>query len=164
MSPKGHVLKSCCQLILLVGGGNFNKWELVGKVGHWGCAFEWCTWSPNFLLSLCFLALMIWVAFLYYLQGCHEVLPHHIPWNTRAKWPWTKNSESGEPKSIFPPLSWFSQVFCHSNRRLTNTVVMFFQHYISEQRSGLCAQETWLCGTTGLLIPSWSILPRQHIL
>jgi hypothetical protein len=100
-------------------GGNDGRWARLEKLAHWGHVLE------ESVLSL--VSSMLCVSLL---PGCHEVsrlfchmilslwcsaLPVTGPLQRRQ--PCTDwNLGVHEPTLIFPPLSWFAQVFCYSDK------------------------------------------------
>jgi hypothetical protein len=55
-------------------------------------------------------------------DSCHDVLPTHRSKDNRAKQPRTKTSNTLSQNKSFLLLSWISQIFCHNEGKLTNSI------------------------------------------
>jgi hypothetical protein len=78
-----------------------------------------------------------------------------LPWriilpqaqSNKTKWSWTKTSETmSQNKPVFL-LSWLSQVFCHSNEKLTNT-----ENLQGKIRSKQCRGWIFIATLMGVLV------------
>jgi hypothetical protein len=86
-----------------------------------------CPWKnywdprPFLCLSFCFPAVMWWEASS---TTCyhHEVLLC-LYWRQWANWPWTKTSKIVSQNKTFLLIDWLSQIVCHNNGKLCNTVI-----------------------------------------
>jgi hypothetical protein len=113
-SPKPHVSKAqfpaqfYWEVAEPLGGG--ISWKKVGSLGH---DFEedlgtWALPLPLFCTPSHEVSSLLY-------RSQQDMLPHHRP---KATEPTSRNVNKHEP-CIFR--SWLSQVFCYSNRNLTNT-------------------------------------------
>jgi hypothetical protein len=66
---------------------------------------------------------------LFHALPSNKALPCHKAQNNGAKWPWTETPETMSQNTLFLLLRWLSWVFCHSNRKLTNS---YLENRISE--------------------------------
>jgi hypothetical protein len=105
------------QLVVLLGDsetaeGNYRMWDLGGSRSQWGIS------SKNILSPDSVVTAMRWSALLYHMLLFMLILPHHRPRNNVP-------SDHGLTPWASPPqtlLSFqFSQAFCHSDRKFTNT-------------------------------------------
>jgi hypothetical protein len=117
---KAHVLKAWFPVCGTIGRW-WKLWE-VGpggrKLGHWGCAFEGGIVNPSPSCSFLFASPLQWgEQDSSAVCSCHDVLCCHSPKVTGP-------SDHGlKPLKLWAKINLSSQVFCHSNRKSTNTLI-----------------------------------------
>jgi hypothetical protein len=92
------------------------SWKEVRSLGAW----PWRgSWDPCSFLTLS----LKWVALLHQMLPPCDLLLHHSPQNNSASWAWTEISETVSQNNPFPLVSHLTQVFCHSDGKLTSTIL-----------------------------------------